>query len=512
LLHRDPSAAVHSIPLLRPSRNCWRISHAEKAAVLVDAAAYFRALEDALTRAERSIFILGWDFDGRIALRPDVAPKRTLGPFLRSLVETRPELEIRLLVWNLAVVHAPGSPMELLAGADWQEHPRISVRLDTDHPLYAAQHQKIVCIDDRMAFVGGIDLTVRRWDTPEHRAHHPARTSPDGETFGPVHDMQMAVEGAVARDLGELVRGRWSLVTGEDCAATAPCGMPWPPEMPADFEDVEVAISRTAPAWKGTQECRESAALSVDALRSARDCIYIEAQYLTAPLIGDVLEERLEQKNGPEIVVILTAESHGLGERFFMGHNRDRLLCRLRRADRHGRFRALYPVVPSADGDCQILVHAKLMIIDDRLLRIGSANLNNRSIGLDSECDLAVDGTTADLRTTIGRLRDRLLAHHLGVAPEIVTAAVADAGSAIAALDSLNQNPRGLRRFDLPDTPPGKGSVFGTALFDPVRPFRLLAPVGRLKSFIRRRRYERRRKANSAATKATSPIASGSRK
>jgi hypothetical protein len=82
----------------------------------------------------------------------------------------------------------------------------------------------------------------------------------------------------------------------------------------------------------------------------------------------------------------------------------------------------------------------------------------------------------------------------------------------IAALDRLNHGPRGLRPFDLAGTPARKGPVLGTALFDPVRPFRLLGPLGRLKSFFRRRRYERRRKTNSAVAKSTSPMASGSRK
>jgi phosphatidylserine/phosphatidylglycerophosphate/cardiolipin synthase-like enzyme len=74
-------------------------------------------------------------------------------PFLRSLVEARPDLEVRILVWSIAVLHAPGSPMELLVGAEWQQHPRIHVKLDTEHPVYAAHHQKIVVIDDRVAFV-----------------------------------------------------------------------------------------------------------------------------------------------------------------------------------------------------------------------------------------------------------------------------------------------------------------------------------------------------------------------
>ena len=157
--------------ILQPGRNCWRISRAAKAAVMSDGGPYFAHLEDALRQAKRSVMIVGWDFDGRIRLRPDASPEESpeLGPLLRSLVEARPELEIRILVWSVAVLHAPGAPLPLLFGAEWQEHPRITLKLDTRHPLYAAHHQKIVCIDGGLAFVGGIDLTVRRWD------RHPTR-------------------------------------------------------------------------------------------------------------------------------------------------------------------------------------------------------------------------------------------------------------------------------------------------------------------------------------------------
>ncbi|HEY0275012.1 MAG TPA: phospholipase D-like domain-containing protein [Paenirhodobacter sp.] len=33
-------------------------------------------------------------------------------------------------------------------------------------------------------------------------------------------------------------------------------------------------------------------------------------------------------------------------------------------------------------------MHAKVMIVDDRVLRVGSSNFNNRSLRLDSECDV----------------------------------------------------------------------------------------------------------------------------
>src|SRR3954468_23631181 len=196
---------------LQPGRNCGAIATAQRAALLVDAANYFTALESVLTRAQRSILIIGWDFDGSISLGGN---GQALGPLLRRLVEQRPALEIRVLLWSLSFLHAPGDPKPKLLGAPWQEHPRLSVRLDREHPFYACHHQKIVAVDDSIAFVGGIDLTVGRRDTPGHRARSPRRRDPDGKPYGPVHDLQMMLDGPAARMVGDVGRDRWLTATG----------------------------------------------------------------------------------------------------------------------------------------------------------------------------------------------------------------------------------------------------------------------------------------------------------
>src|SRR5690242_5700994 len=95
-------------PILKTGHNCWRIAPARRAAVLIDGADYYARLEQALTRAEKSIIIVGWDFDAGIKLRPEDESCPRLGDFLRSLVEQKPALEIRVLVWSVAVLHAPG--------------------------------------------------------------------------------------------------------------------------------------------------------------------------------------------------------------------------------------------------------------------------------------------------------------------------------------------------------------------------------------------------------------------
>jgi phosphatidylserine/phosphatidylglycerophosphate/cardiolipin synthase-like enzyme len=268
--------------ILAPGRNCGRIAKAHRAAVLVDACEYFRRLEYALQQAEQSILIIGWDFDGRIKLCPDNCECQPLGHFLRSLVDRRPNLQIRILVWSGAVVHAPGAPMPLLFGADWQQHPNITSKLDQHHPLYDAHHQKIIVIDDRLAFVGGIDLTVDRWDTCGHSEKDRFRVRPDGNSYRPVHDVQMLVDDDAAAAIGDMTRERWLTATGEKLTAIDSVKDLWPPDVVPDFRDVDVGIARTLPAWGRTQSISEIARLTEDMLSAARDSVYIESQYLTA--------------------------------------------------------------------------------------------------------------------------------------------------------------------------------------------------------------------------------------
>ncbi|EIM28137.1 phospholipase D-like domain-containing protein [Microvirga lotononidis] len=474
-LDRVPAVKPPAAPILRPGQNCWRVAEADRASVLIDGAAYFANLEAALRKARRSILIIGWDFDGSIRLRPDVGIEESpqLGPLLRSLVNEWPDLEVRILVWSVAVVHAPGAPGPLIFGADWQDHPRLQLRLDTHHPLYAAHHQKIVCIDDSLAFIGGMDLTVERWDTSRHACDDPTRLKDDGTIYEPVHDLQMAVDGDAARAIAEVGYGRWKFATGEELAPAPSATPPWPDGLVPDFRHAPVAIARTYPAWGEQPAANEAAALTLDALSAAKKTIYIEAQYMTAPYVGDVLERRLADPDGPEVVVVQTHESHGWAEELVMGTNRDRLIRRLRRCDHHGRLRVYYPVIPNGNGgECQVLIHSKLIIVDDVFVRIGSSNLNNRSIGLDSECDAAIEATTDEMRRTIVALRNRLLAEHLDVAPKTFDRALyAHGGSVIAAVEELNTNIRGLRAFQaMTDDGPAVPAA-GTGLLDPLEPF-----------------------------------------
>jgi phosphatidylserine/phosphatidylglycerophosphate/cardiolipin synthase-like enzyme len=488
LPHYPGTAGLPSASILEPGRNCWRIERAGRAVVLVDAACYFDRLEQALRSARRSILIVGWDFDARIRLRRGAGEESPpLGDLLRSLVEIHPELEIRILIWSIATLHAPGETLPLIAGAKWQQHERIHLRLDREHPIYAAHHQKIVCIDDGLAFTGGIDLTIDRWDTSRHSADDPGRRTPDGSAYVPVHDLQMVVDEAAAQALAELARVRWRDATGEALDPVRTDADLWPQDLEPDFTGASVAIARTAPQWGDHPAIREVAALTMDMLRAARHSIYIEAQYFVSFAIGDLLARRLADEDGPDVVIVTSKTLPGALERFVMGRNRNRLIRRMRRADRFDRLRVYHPVVPAADGQPGgVMIHSKLIIVDDVLIRVGSSNLNNRSAGLDTECDLAIEAGTAAQRRSIGRLRERLLAEHLGVEPEHVAKALAVEGSLIHAIEVLNHHARKLGWFDAMVSSGPARPIFGTRLLDPKKPFEPLW-------FLRKKRKRRAR-------------------
>lgn len=470
-LNQEPAQLADG-PILSPGRNCGRLARAHRAAVLIDASDYFMRLEQALRRAEKSILIVGWDFDGRIKLCPDKRDCLPLGDFLRQLVECRSELQIRILVWSGAVVHAPGDPMPLLFGADWLDHPRITLKLDKHHPLYASHHQKIVVIDDRLAFAGGIDLTVERWDTCGHSEQDRNRIGPDGAQYRPVHDVQMVVDGEAAAAIAEVTRGRWLVGTGEALDPVDNIGEPWPGDLLPDLREVDVGIARTVPAWGQTEAVHEIARLIEDTIMSAQHAVYIESQYLTASNVRRLIIKMLDRRRGPEIVMLVKRMSPGMLERFAMGANRDRLIRHLRRADRHGRLRVYYAVSEGRERACEISVHSKVLIADDRILRIGSSNLANRSMGLDTECDLVIEALNDEQRQNIGGIRSRLLAEHLGVMPEAISEAISRTGSLIRAIDACNSNARCLRPFPETDIDGPTEPVAVTGLMDPAKPLK----------------------------------------
>lgn len=459
--------------LFEPGRNCWRVAEAEMLALIVDAADYFQMLRYVMTAAEREILLVGWDFDFEIemlpgqsdadGIAPDGLPNR-IGDFITALVERTPDLHVYLLKWNGALLLAPGRVLPTLAlqifGSD-----RIHFALDSHHPFRACHHQKIVVADDGFAFCGGIDVTEDRWDTSGHLPDDPRRVRKNGKPAPPWHDAMAALTGPAASALGELARGRWHRATGDELSPPDHrIGIDWPDELEVMVRGIDVAIARTEPPFGDEPLVDEIECLYLDQIAAARRSLYIESQYFAAESVCDALEARLREPDGPEIVVVNPQAALSALEDDAMHVLRGRMIERLCDADAHGRFRIFHPVTTAGEP---IYVHAKVFVVDDRILRIGSSNLDDRSMGFDSECDIAFERPD-DAPDAIARFRNRLLAEHLDVSPERFARTLDETGSLIAAIEALNRpEGRGLRRIvRMPESLRGRW-LADTRILDP---------------------------------------------
>ncbi|MGO7592110.1 phospholipase D-like domain-containing protein [Rhizobium leguminosarum] len=454
---------------------------AAKAAFLINGDSYFAELARALRQARRTIWIVGWDFNPNIRLEPDKSDE-TLADLLHALAAANPELEIRILIWALGPVYS-GKSLQMLRKKSFPRNAQIDLRFELQPTLRGCHHQKLVCIDDAVAFIGGIDLTSRRWDTWLHRAKDKLRRDPKGVSYDPLHDVQAMVTGDAARLIGDIARRRWENTTGENHLPLAEdVPFVWPDDLAVSMRETAVSFALTEPSTALRPGISDGIAMTLDVIARAQRQLYIEAQYLASFRVADAIAARLQEEDGPEVVIICTRSSHGLIERIVMGGNRERVIRRLKRADRADRLRVYYAVVPGPvtakeSGEVEVLVHSKLIIADDELVRIGSSNLNNRSEGLDCECDMLVEASNGEHRRAIVDLRNRLLSEYLGTTPESFAAAFMQSGSLTEAVEALNDGPRGLREFTV-ELSGSISPIFGTAIFDPVRPFARLDRLG----------------------------------
>ncbi len=433
--------------LLKPDDTCWRVDKADQAALIIDTADYFDALLRAMKRARHAIYLLNWAFEAQTLFHPQegcTGPESDrIGVFLKALAEAKPHLDVRLLCWKSALPVAATQDWFTLKDRKTFAGSRVKLVLDGKLPLGASHHQKAVVIDDAVAFCGGADIGPERWDTPEHMDDNPRRTTMrhthgnSEQDFDSRHELMGLVTGPPAVALGELFRDRWERATGERPPRPAATKPFWPGGVEPQFTEVAAGLSRTYGAWRKFPAVREVERLHLAGIAAARRTIYMENQYFTSPLIASALARRLAEPKGPEVVLIGTEHSPSYFDQATMDQTRTRFLETVRRADKHGRLKTYSPV--TALGRI-IIVHAKLTIIDDDLLRIGSANINNRSFGFDSECDLSLEAqgrTAPQTRRRIAALRTRLIAHWLGCDDATVSAAERREGGVGAGLEAL---------------------------------------------------------------------------
>lgn len=364
--------------------------------------------------------ILGWDIHSETPLvgpsgRVDDGLPVALGPFLKGLLLAKPELRINILAWDFAALYAGerewNSADKFTAGCDG----RIRFCLDSSLPLGSSQHQKIVVIDNAIAFSGGLDLTIRRWDTSEHLAEQPFRRDPDGRPYPPFHDVQCMVEGEAAAALGEIAAARWTAAgcTVEGCE-TAP-GDRWPASVPAGARRIQAAIARTELRTASQAGVDEVARLFEASINTADRFIYIENQFTSATEIAEMLARRMADVPALRVLIVTPKAHSSWLESQAMHGGRGGFMTPFVAAGVADRLRILYPAVADGESSAAVMIHSKVMIIDDRFLRVGSANINNRSMGADTECDLAFEADSEEHLEFIRGQRRRLIGHFCGV-------------------------------------------------------------------------------------------------
>jgi phosphatidylserine/phosphatidylglycerophosphate/cardiolipin synthase-like enzyme len=451
--------------LLQPGATCWRVSLASRATLLIDGDQYFKALRSALLAARRQILIAGWDFDSRIQLPrgpgeplegDDAAPEE-LGEFLGFLRRRRPELQIHVVRWDYHWWYSDDREASTRARL---EHLGICFHDDASHPITGCVHHKIVTIDGALAFCGGIDLTHKRWDTCAHSPREWLRRDPDGEPYIPVHDTQLCVAGPVACDLAEYLLEHWP--TADRPTLLADKRELWPRDVRVEFRDVRIGLARTLPAI-GTRNCvREIETFYLRAIASTARELYMENQYFTSTRVATAIAERFRAR--PQLTGLLVGMDRPKtrAELHTMGYGRSAFCQVLRDAGVHDRV----PLVAAKTDDMGINVHSKLAVFDDRWLTVGSANLNRRSMGFDVECNLILEATTAEHRAMIEKLRNGLLAEHLGMSLEQVAGALASHG--LSNVAELSSSSRRLVRIDPESRPlePNFGPILAP-IFDP---------------------------------------------
>jgi phosphatidylserine/phosphatidylglycerophosphate/cardiolipin synthase-like enzyme len=361
--------------------------------VLIDGEQVLAAIAEAIRGARRSVRIAGWHSAPHFALERGEPPT-----VLRELLAATAArgVEVRVLLWAGAPFRV-FTPARADVRADAEELARdtaVRVALDDRERLLHCHHEKLVVVDDELAFVGGVDLTDLggdRWDTPRH----PAR----GRLGW--HDAGTRLRGPIVADVAAHLDLRWTAVTGE--------ALP-PVPVPGRTGGTTIQLLRTIPE-RVYDSIRDGAFGILEgymrSLRSARELVYLESQFFWLPEVVHLLSEKLREPPSDRLrVVVLLPSKANNGQEDTRG-----MLAYLTDADR-GRGRFLATTIDAMTGSTvdRLYVHAKIGIVDDRWLTIGSANLNAHSFFNDTEVNVQVTDE-ALVRAT----RLRLWSEHLGL-------------------------------------------------------------------------------------------------
>jgi phosphatidylserine/phosphatidylglycerophosphate/cardiolipin synthase-like enzyme len=337
---------------------------------LVDGAEALPRIADAVRSARSHVHLAGWHFDPVFRLEEG-------GPTLRELLaETAQRVDVRVLAWA-------GAPLPLFhpdrkevreACEELVHGTRITMALDArERPLHC-HHEKLVVVDDEVAFVGGIDLTClagNRLDSSEHRHR-------DGLGW---HDTALRLEGPIVADVARHFLMRWRAVAGEEL------GEPAERDGSGDFEAQLVRTVQERlyePCRQGEWSILES---YLRALRAAERLVYLESQFLWSPELTFELAAKLRNPPSDEFRVIALLPSHPNNGADDSRGQVGMLIEADKEGGGPGRFLACTLFQPGPGGN-PVYVHSKAAVIDDAWLTVGSANLNEHSLFNDTEVNV----------------------------------------------------------------------------------------------------------------------------
>jgi len=338
--------------------------------VLIDGRQALDAMAEAVAGARSHVHISGWHLTPGFELTRGSGEK----PLRGVLAELAERVDVRVLLWAGAPLHVftPARREVRAVRDELTRGTRVKCGLDDKERPMHCHHEKLVVVDGETAFVGGIDLTSLagdRFDTTDH---------PMRGRLG-WHDAAAQLRGPAVADVANHFASRWQEVTGEGLAAAA---------LPGEAGAVDVQVVRTMPervygfAPRGDFRILEA---YVRALRSARRLVYLESQFLWSSQIVQILANKLREPPTDDfrLVVMLPAKPNN-GADMTRGQ-----LGVLAEADDGGeRFLATTISARSGAVTGPLYVHAKIGIVDDAWLTIGSANLNEHSLFNDTEMNL----------------------------------------------------------------------------------------------------------------------------
>ena len=168
--------------------------------VLIDGAEALPRIAEELARAQSHVHLTGWFLSPELQLTREEEPV-----VVRNLLaELAERIDVRVLLWEGAPVPAfrPSRGDVRRVRESLVRHTRIRSAVDGRTGLTHCHHEKTIVIDDRVAFVGGIDLTLDGGDPFDT-----GRTAPAAGIGW--HDAAARIEGPAVVDVAEHFRLRW---------------------------------------------------------------------------------------------------------------------------------------------------------------------------------------------------------------------------------------------------------------------------------------------------------------